>query len=233
MDSGYPAKRRRDAGYASRAVIRPKGSSSYLAITKSIGGSGGLVPDRLRTVLKFTQYFSLTAGPATRSVFRANSLFDPGLTAGSDQPVGYDYLEGLYGYYRVLWCRIKVTPALSTSSTPPQMITVYPSIASNPFSATVGSNASQAYGKDIIAFANSENSRSLVNYMSTRKIFGDRWDNDVTYGAQVSTNPTTSWYWVVDAVSINGGNASASDAVVVTMWFGADFEGRKQLPLSS
>lgn len=113
------------------------------------------------------------------------------------------------------------------------MITVYPSISTNPFTTTVGNNASQAYGKDVIAFANSENSRSVLNYMSTRKIFGDRWDNDVTYGAQVSANPTTMWNWIVDAVSINGSNASAADSVVVTLWYGADFEGRNQLPLSS
>ena len=159
--------------------------------------------------------------------------FDPGFTAGSDQPVGFDYLAQLYGYYRVLWCRIKVTPALSTSATPPQMITVYPSISTNPFTTTVGNNASQAYGKDVIAFANSENARSITSYMSTRKIFGDRWDNDVTYGAQVSTNPSTTWNWIVDAVSINGGNADANDRVVVTLWYGADFEGRNQLPLST
>lgn len=204
-----------------------------MAITKSIGGSGGLVPDRLRTVLKFTQYFSLTAGPATRSVYRGNSLFDPGFTAGSDQPVGFDYLAQLYAYYRVLWSRIKVTPALSTSGTNPQMITVYPSISANPFTTTVGNNASQAYGKDVVAFANSENSRPLYNYMSTRKIFGDRWDNDVTYGAQVSANPTTVWNWIVDAVTISGASAAVGDSVVVTIWYGADFEGRNQLALSS
>lgn len=204
---------------------RPRPAARYTAIQKSIGFSGNIAPDRLYTVLKFTDWGVFSAAPANRLVFRANSIFDPGFTAGSAQPPGFDQLATIYAYYRVLWCSIKVTMALSTSATNPAQLSVYPSIASNPFTTTVGNNGSQAYGKETIGFVSS-NMKSLTNFMSTKKIWGDRSEIDSVYQSSITTNPNAAWYWICDAITLTGGNFANTDAMHVTLQFGCFFEGR-------
>lgn len=119
-----------------------------------------------------------------------------------------------------------MTLALSTSATNPAQLSVYPSIASNPFSSTLADNGSQAYGKEGMGFANGGKPLSLSNFMSTRKIWGDRSEIDSVYQSSVTTNPNAAWYWICDAVTLAGGNFATTDGMHVTLQFGCFFEGR-------
>lgn len=60
--------------------------------------------------------------------------------------------------------------------------------------------------------------------MTTRKIFGDVDDGDITYSATTTTNPSNTWYWVVDLWTVAGGNMLTTDYVQVTLTYGVDME---------
>lgn len=118
-----------------------------------------------------------------------------------------------------------MTMALSTTATNPAQLSVYPSISSNPFSSTLRDDGSQAYGKEIVGFS-SANMPKLYNFMSTKKIWGDRSEIDSVYQSSITTNPNAAWYWICDAVTLTGNNFATTDCMHVTLQFGAFFEGR-------
>lgn len=70
---------------------------------------------------------------------------------------------------------------------------------------------------------------SIVNYMSTKKIFGDRHDYDVNYAALTTANPAAVWFWVVDWATLDTGNTAAQDVMYIEVEYGVRFEGKLSL----
>lgn len=70
-----------------------------------------IVPDRLFTVLSYSNKFSMSVGGVpSLHFFSANGLYEPDLTGLSgQQPVGYDELATLYKKYRVFGSTMKCT----------------------------------------------------------------------------------------------------------------------------
>ncbi len=60
------------------------------------------------------QSTATTAGSAL--IYKINSLYDPNGSLGGHQPYGYDQLSALYGRYRVLRCRYRITFGTSTGT---------------------------------------------------------------------------------------------------------------------
>lgn len=182
--------------------------------------------DRLSTNLKYQQYYACTAVPAVRIVFRGNSCFDPGFTSGSQQPTGFGAYSNLYAAYRVIWSKIKVVYLGAVGSTNPIGVTVFPSSSSNPYTAGGAVEGTARYAKTttIGQTGNATMAKPLSSYMTTRKIFGDRSDDDITYSALVNTNPSNSWYWVVDVWNIVGSNMLVTDYIQIEIVYGVDME---------
>lgn len=231
------AKRRRfgqfdgPAYYAPRFHLGSRFSQKTKASVARIDGGVGMAPDALYTKLYWAATYPCTAAPANRFVIVANGLFDPGFTTGATQPAGFDQWAALYAGYRVLWSKIEVQFVSRTTADAPYIISVYPSISSNPFSTTAPDNAAQSGGKSYVTQAGLPN-WPMRCFNTTKKMFGDRNDNDTVYQAQVSANPGAAWYWICDRVTADGTNGDPSDFFLVKVEFGVRWEGRKQLALS-
>lgn len=235
---GRMAKRRRTSQFNGSAYYAPwSGTPRSLAQKSSasiarIGSGSSYAPDAMYTILKWSNTYQLAATPSNRNVIRGNSCFDPGFTAGSSQPVGFDEWATIYFYYRVLWSKITVMFVGRTSATDNQLISVYPSLSSNPFTSAVDSNASQAYGKSRVYQAGNSPPQYIKQYMTTKKMYGDRSDTDTTYSALTSANPNNSWYWVTDVIQFSGGNADTTSYIKIDVQYGVRFEGKQNLSMS-
>ena len=77
-----------------------------------------LLKNKLKTTLNYVQEVTIDPGLASIAAhyFRANSIFDPDLTGVGHQPLTRDEYAALYGYYRVLSSRIKVTPVFDSNT---------------------------------------------------------------------------------------------------------------------
>lgn len=68
--------------------------------------------------LKYSETFAQSTTNALGSalIFKINSLYDPNGSLGGHQPYGFDQLSALYGRYRVLRCKYKLTFGTSTGT---------------------------------------------------------------------------------------------------------------------
>lgn len=103
---------RKRVKYVRRAPVMraPTGFPRRLGIRDNNGG----VPPLARTQLVYytgTGYSNKTiaANTNTTYLFSVNSLFDPDVQVGGQQPLGFDQWSGLYRHYRVTGCRCEVT----------------------------------------------------------------------------------------------------------------------------
>jgi hypothetical protein len=238
--SGYSSKRGRYSYNASFGQSRGFSGNIGRPITKSIGATGSNMPDRLKTVLKWTQVIEATAVPSFRYVIRGNSVFDPGFTSGSTQPAGYQAFSLQYGYYRVHWSKIKISyNNVGATATVPFLATLYPSTLSNPFTATLNSTGQARYSSSQI-FANGSSggisqygaggtANCLTNAMSTKKVFGDLQDTESVYGAANGTNPAAPWFWVFDCLTLDASSFTTTSYFYIEVLFGVDFESPTQV----
>jgi len=205
------------------------------AITRSIGGAGSIMPDRFKTVLKWTQVIQAANTPAFRYVVRGNSAHDPGFTSGTSQPNGFNALAQVYSYYRVHWSKIKISYNITgPTATVPFILTVYPSITSNPFTAALQTFASTRYSSSqvmangsvggVSAYGAGGTSNAITNAMSTRKIFGDVQDSESVYGAAASADPAAPWFWVIDGLTLDGSSFQTTAYFFIEVMFGMDME---------
>ncbi len=72
----------------------------------------GLMSKKLTVKMTYADTITVDAGAAaiTSHVYRAASIFDPDQTAAGHQPLNRDEYALFYNNYRVLTCKIKVTP---------------------------------------------------------------------------------------------------------------------------
>lgn len=72
--------------------------------------SAGLLPTKFPANLKYAMSGTLTivAGNTPVRVFRANGMFDPDLTGGGHQPMGFDQLKLWYNNYTVIGSKLRV-----------------------------------------------------------------------------------------------------------------------------
>lgn len=188
------------------------------------------IGDAFRTKLRYSQVVTLAAAN-TRQVFSGNSVFDPDVTGTGFQPNYYDQIAALYGFYRVFWSsiRIQVVPLAAGAASLGQM-SVYPSLAPNPFTTGLANNAGTRYSKSKLVTANTDKAR-LRHFMSTKRIYGDRTNIATEYSASVTTNPLAPWYWILDFMAVDGTTVQTS-TYKVDLVYGVDFEGALSLPVS-
>jgi len=78
------------------------------------------IPEYIKTTMRYGDITSIDPGITGPDVviYRANSLFDPAVALGGDQPPGFDDYMRLYGRFTVLKARIKVVFANRVVSSP-------------------------------------------------------------------------------------------------------------------
>ncbi len=129
-------------------------------------------------------------------VFAGNSLYDPDVTGVGGQPTGFDQLSNFYNKYRVMSSSISVT-FINTASVG-TLVTIIPTDTAGGVSGATDA-ASSPYSKwGVVANANGANRLTLVNSISTSKIFGTDASQDDLFSATTSANPSNIWFWVIN-----------------------------------
>lgn len=166
--------------------------------------------------LQSTQYYS----------WAMNGMFDPDVTGGSSQPIGYDYYAQLYQRYEVLASSISIM-AVNTQTNVMSYI-LFPSFTSVP-NYSFNEAASQPYSrlKYQVTAGQVDRPVYIKHFMRVKK-FDGRQTSSVNYTAPtVGANPTNIRYWV-----LRGQNHNAEDIAVqfiVKIRFYAKFFLRSEL----
>lgn len=166
----------------------------------SLGRQG--FPKKLHINHKYVEKFAITVGSGLNNyqLFHANGMYDPNVSIGGHQPIGFDEVSDLYNHYHVL--RAKMTVELSPSTTPvfvavsieddvaaptgifeageqaTSTVTILPNTAVRPLSITKSWDAKQYFGGDIL-------------------------DNDQLQGNSAS-NPNESSYFCIFTEAVDG-----------------------------
>ncbi len=211
-------KFRRKRRYGRKRKMRRKNRMAY-GITRNL-----IAPDSQYVKMKIYHVENILGLTADGVTVLGNSLFDPLLTLGSQQPAGFDQWATIYSHYQVTGSSCKITFINHAASQfrlalLPQLTTTNPGI--------VGA-ATQPYSKNIIISSQEAGGiRSLSNFMRTKKLIGRSTDS-VNFGAAVTANPSKLWYWLARIASTDG--VTTIDAqILIEMTFYAKFYERHTL----
>jgi hypothetical protein len=190
-------------------------------------------PDSLRTSLQYTDSIVISAVSfQTMYVFRANSLYDPDLTAIGHQPAYFDTYASVYSKYKVLGAKISLTLTNNTS------ITTGLAIIPNSVSLSVGALPYEILDLPrskwkAIGSANIQPAY-LTHSASTAEILGlmNRQIDDDDYSSSVTSSPNQLWFWNLYLFSINTGILAPSLSIVVRITFDTLFYDRSAIPSS-
>lgn len=164
---------------------------------------GLLIPDHFFTHMNYVQKFNLLATSATGfNNFRGNDVFDPDQTGTGHSPMGFQQLGALWSKFRVHGSHIEVKPILvsqtSTLALCPSLLSTGPSNIQNMKETPYAIYMDFSSGILPVGY-------KLSKYIETRKVFGypNIYQDDVFVG-NVSTSPTSLFYWNVRGESFDG-----------------------------
>lgn len=226
----YKKNYRKRAGkkhYKKKGRKQPSRSKTELVRIKT---PASIVPDRMRVKLEYNQLVPTSgAAPAWQYIFRGNSMYDPDYAIGGGQPVGFDQMKTLYNRYEVSASSI-IVKVLNCGTTTGSYtrVAVYPSLSTG----TLAMDAAIAnpYSTHKLISANAGmNEATLRNYISTKKIFGEMTLVDDDYSALVAVNPVNTWYWQINAESIDKTTNLANNFYDVLITYYVDFSERVPL----
>lgn len=164
-------------------------------------------PDRLITVLKYSEAFTFTGStvPAAQ-VMRMNSAFDPNATGTGHQPSFFDTYSAVYGRYfvRHFKLELEITNVGSTSSA-----YVVANYTDQDFSAnSVEQIIESKYSRyKVVAINSAGKSVITINlpWMSTMKLMGQPGtEADDNMYAAVSGNPSDVGWGIVKCSAVDG-----------------------------
>lgn len=211
---------RRRMAYRRRRTYRRRAGKPSLTVVRS----PQIAPDRYRCKLKYmsSHDFSTITGGTTWYQFRGNSCFDPYYTGVGSQPVGFDQLSTLYNDYRVYAssCRVEFC-ATATSNVPVVCLINASDSATGIASLGLLAATLNPYSRHTYTGASTGNRAvvALKNYMTTKRIFGEKNAQDEDYKAVVTANPTNSWFWNIGTASSDGATSAALIGVVYITYY--------------
>lgn len=177
------------------------------------------LPDNYNVKLKYTEFHFLTTSVQSDIYFRGNSIYDPYAGVGGLQPLGYDQWEIFYGKYLVNASKIslQIMNNATTGATGNIVLNLCPSDTN--VSRTYSEWNGYPYNKSkfITPVSSGQNGIYMSNYMTTRKILGDKTMDDV-HEAYFGFNPGKEWYWTLAATNISGGSISLDVKVTITYY---------------
>lgn len=173
---------------------RRKSFAPYYKSKKWLLRMPSMLPDSVLVPFKYVESFTFPSTMGTGSqVWSMNSIFDPNVSGGGHQVLGYDQWNVFYSRYEVLASKIFLT--LLPPDINPTRIALYPALGSTPASA--GSTASEqpyAITKTINGSVTTKN-YFLKNYMTIRKLEG-RATTSVDFTSAFGASPVNERYWI-------------------------------------
>ncbi len=192
------------------------------------------IADKYRCKMQATQTQTVTAGGFAQDLlFASNSIFDPFLSDGNNQPMGFDQLVVLYASWRVRASKIEIHITNTATNVPFTMVCL-PSLATTEV-VIVGLIGLPYLKQQYVGMATGMDTKHLTNFIKPAVMFGDRsYDTDLNFVGSTSANPAILTYWKL-RFEATGGSAGGTilyqARYVITYW--VDFFDRRQISASS
>lgn len=201
--------------YSSRYTRKTTGLSAV-----TVGGPD-IIPDSYSCKLKYTEILNLSPGLYYYQYqFSGNGIFDPNVTSTGTQPTGRDQLAALYQKYVVTGSRMKLlfTNTVSSASV---IVSSIPTTSAIAIAANdINMNLRNPYSKNKVAGTSGGSNRITVsNYMTTKKIFGEKSIAEDDYEADVGAQPTNQWYWTWNAATGDLGTSITGNMIVEITYY--------------
>lgn len=222
-----PRRRRTFRGRRLRTYIRRFRRVPRPHVIRNLKDPGG-ISNKAIVKLRYVdnRILNSTAVALGRHVFSCNSCYDPDLTGGGHQPIGFDEWSQFYTYYKVLGAKITVNAVNGTGE--PQLIHVIRLDDPNP-AGGMTALMEQPYGQ-WRALAGSLGGRSnttIKHYYSAKKQFPNLYRDD-TLRANIGANPLEQMYWVISSQRVDAAG-TADIAVTVNIEYIVEFSVPKVL----
>lgn len=182
--------------------------------------SGGF-PDRVRVRLNYVSNVLHSTSIGTTQVYSGNGLFDPDITGTGGQPYNYDDWSAQYTRYycRGSTCKAFIVNNGTSAATGTQIFLVNPRHTTTSI-ATTGVYDAMAvpYAKWFISGSGgvaTSNRNTLVNTMTSAKMFGHRPSEYQANESLTSANPAHQWYWHVSTHSADDSSFDAARIIVI------------------
>ncbi len=185
---------------------------------KGIKISKGLLHKKLIVKMTYADTITIDAGAAAISnhVYRAVSIFDPDQTGGGHQPLLHDEYQNYYANYRVLRCKIKVTPvnSLESGSAPGFWGVFLDPDTTLGYSSSTQAIEDKTRTKSWSQYANSTlnpqvKQRSMTRTFNAKRFLGPEEYNDVTpFGGSPGAAQAYFQIWSGSVLGNNPGAAS-------------------------
>jgi len=168
------------------------------------------MPDRFETTLLIKEdayHFSGSAIPAA-NVWRCNSLFDPDLTGGGQQPNYFDQLSAIYGQYFVkeFWAELDINNQSTTITANYVCLLSETDISAN---AVENLSESKYAISGMIGPTGSVSTKKIrFPLITTRHLFGQPVpESDNSLFASTTANPTDVGYFIFKANATDGASS--------------------------
>jgi hypothetical protein len=204
-------------------LASPKRGVTIARTPSNATGVADITTVRLKYI---TSYVDFTASVSYYGhVFRLNSLFDPDYTGVGAQPLGFDQWAALYGSYRVMATRAKMTVASTASAAIPMVFGFYPSTDANT-ETTLDNAVMKPRSAYKVASWVGTAQNSIQRKFSMNEVLGqtpEQYRTQPETAALVSANPGTQVYLNMYAFNLNG-TWSATAANNPTLIFELEFD---------
>ncbi len=226
-------KRRGKANYTGKrgrfTSLRPRPAKSTFTHHPWIGADSSvhfpiprqlkLVPPRMRAKLIYQVQRLVTSSDTLQTKeYRGNSIFDPEVAVGGQQPRGFDEYAVLYSKYYVVGSSITVT-SKTIAGSDPAIIGVFASSAAATSDAppvVLDSNPSDWYAQDRVkaimpANRDTWSDACQLKYTAKTKQLVPRGTEREDLVTGVGTNPNSVWTWSVNVQRIVNGTGTAME----------------------
>jgi hypothetical protein len=176
-------------------------------------------PDRLVTVLKYSEQYTFNSGTATPSaqVWVMNSAFDPNFSGTGHQPSYYDTFTGVYGRYFVRRFKLEIEVENTTSAVGVYAVANYADqdISGNTVEQIIEAKYSKWCNLSLPT-GNAAVKRINLPWVSTLKIMGQPYtEADDNMYAVYSASPNDKAWGALKMTSVDGTTAMTAIARVV------------------
>jgi len=205
--SRQPSTRRRPRAPALRKLpdsIDKKQFKAPISVTYAPDVVG--FPDRLTTILKYSETYTFTGVSPSAQVWALNSAFDPNNSGAGHQPSYYDVYSLVYGRYYVRQFMVTVDVSQTASVTYVDGVLAYAdqSVAAN----TVEQITEAKYARPFrLSFASGAgaNKRIRLPWMSQRQIMGQPIaEPDSNLYATVTSSPADICFGILKLTATDG-----------------------------
>lgn len=188
--------RKRSFKRSRRGRRRRSGGSRTNRMSRVLMRGNSYMPDKLLNRHKWVAQTTLTYTASSNNSIDivANGLFEP--NANVTHPVsGFAEMAGIYQLYNVLGCRIRVT--VSNPDADPLMVSIFPFKDTLPANLTADDLAANPYSvwKTLAPAGSGGDTKTLSMYMSSKKMFGQRYGQTNNFFGTVSANPAEIWQY--------------------------------------